>query len=90
MVLLTTLALAGGAMTIGAVAINRSKPLRLMDVLIDGQPKQAILLSAPTSQVITRTQQLARDLFGDTRQQQQAALNKDPVDTAQQQLIAQQ
>jgi len=89
MALFTALTLAGGALAIGTTARRAPKPPRLVDVLIDGNPKQATLL-LQTQQALTRAQQLTQDLFGDTRQQQQQALKNDHVDAAQQQLIEQQ
>ncbi|MEZ4734803.1 MAG: heavy metal translocating P-type ATPase [Caldilineaceae bacterium] len=90
MALFETLALTGGAVVAGTAAARRSKPARLVDALIDGKPKQATLLPPKTQQALTRAQQLAQDLFGDRRVQQQLALNTEHVDAAQQQLITQQ
>lgn len=90
MAFFTALALTGGAVVAATAVARAAKPSRLVDVLIDGSPKQAALLPPKTQQALRRTQQLAQDLFGDTRGQQQQALNPNHVDAAQQQLIAQQ
>ncbi|MEZ4868152.1 MAG: heavy metal translocating P-type ATPase [Caldilineaceae bacterium] len=75
MALLTSLALAGGALMASAVARRKPTPPHLVDALIDGEPKQATLLPPQAQQTLTRVQELAQDLFGDTRQQYQQALN---------------
>ncbi|MCB0123848.1 MAG: hypothetical protein KDE58_16455, partial [Caldilineaceae bacterium] len=66
---------AGGALAIGVTARRKADPLRLVDVLIDGEPKRATLLPPQTQQALTRVKTVSQDLFGDTRQQQQQALN---------------
>ncbi len=88
MALFTTLTLTGGAVIAGTAAAR--KPRRLVEVLIDGEPKQATLLPAQTQRALARAQKPAKDLFGNTCQQQQQALNSGYVDDAEQQLIAQQ
>ncbi|MEZ4678332.1 MAG: hypothetical protein R2932_29365 [Caldilineaceae bacterium] len=88
MALFITVALTSSAVVAGTAVARKSKQSTLVGILIDGKPKQATLLPSKTQQVLRR-QQLAQDLFGDTRQQQ-LALNTDHVDAAQQQLIAQQ
>ena len=90
MALLAIVALTGGALAAGTAVARKPKPPHLIDLLFDGKPKPATLLPPKTQQALTRAQQLAQDLFGDTRGQQQQALNPDHVDAAQQQLIAQQ
>lgn len=90
MAFFTALALVGGAGIAGAVAVRKSKPLRLIDLFVDGELKQATVLPPKPPQAIIRARKLAQDLFGDRRQQQQQALNRGYVDEAQQALIAQQ
>ncbi|MCB9147697.1 MAG: heavy metal translocating P-type ATPase [Caldilineaceae bacterium] len=75
MALFTALTLAGGVVVASVAARRKADPLRLVDVLIDGEPKRAILLPPPTQQALSRVKTVSRDLFGDTRQQQQQALN---------------
>ncbi|MEZ4662621.1 MAG: hypothetical protein R2911_34145 [Caldilineaceae bacterium] len=75
MALFTALTLGGGALVAGAAARRKSSPSRLVDVLIGGQPKQAMLLAPKLRQALTRAQQVAQELLGDTRQQQQQELN---------------
>ncbi|MEZ4734799.1 MAG: hypothetical protein R3E79_47510 [Caldilineaceae bacterium] len=70
-----TLAVAGAAAVVGVAMGRHPKPSRLVDVLIDGEPKQATLLPPKTQQALTRAYEVAQDLFSDTRQQQQQALN---------------
>ncbi|MEZ4678329.1 MAG: heavy metal translocating P-type ATPase [Caldilineaceae bacterium] len=55
-----------------------------MDVLIDGERKQATLLPPPTQQALSHIQTVAQDLFGDTRQQYQQTLNTSYVDDTEQ------
>ncbi|MEZ4713381.1 MAG: heavy metal translocating P-type ATPase [Caldilineaceae bacterium] len=71
---LTSLALAGGAAA-SVVAWRKPKSSSLVDALINGEPKRATLLPPKTQQQLTRVQELAQDLFSDTRQQQQQELN---------------
>lgn len=90
MAFFTALALVGGAGIAGTVAIRKSKSSRLIDVFVDGEPKQATVLPPKPQQAIMRARKLAQDLFGDRRQQQQQALNRGYVDKAQQGVITQQ
>ena len=90
MAFVTAFALTSGVAVASTALIRRSKPQRLIDVLFNGEPKQATLLLPKMQRSSTRVQQLAQDLFGDTRGQQQQALNANHVDVAQQQLIARQ
>ncbi len=57
------------------LATRRQPKVYLIDALIDGEPKPALLLPPATALAMTRVQQLAQDLLGDTRQQYQAALH---------------
>jgi len=75
MAFFTALALAGGALVASSMVRRKSSPTRLVDVLVDGEPKQATLLPPQTQQALTRVKSVSQDLFGDTRQQQQQALN---------------
>lgn len=53
---------------------KRPKPPVLVDALLDGKPTVATLLP-PEAPPLVRVQQLAQDLFGNTRQHYQQALN---------------
>ncbi len=75
MALFTSLALAGGALFASTIVLHKANPPRLVDVLIDGEPKQATLLPPQMQRALTLVQAVAQDLFSDTRQQQQQALN---------------
>lgn len=74
MTFLNSLALAGGVVVTSLTVRRKPKP-PLINVLINGEPKTGILLPPQIQDVVTRAQQLTQDLFGDTRQQQQQALN---------------
>ncbi len=90
MAFFTALTLTGGAVIAGTAAARKPKPRRLVEVLIDGEHKQATLLPTQTQRALTRVQEVAQDLFGETRQQQQQTLNNGYADDAERQLIAQQ
>lgn len=74
MSLFASLALVSGAIMTGLV-VRRKPKVHLINALIDGEPKPATLLPPATQQAFTRFQELVQDLFGDTRQQYQQALN---------------
>lgn len=75
MALFTALALAGGALVASSMVQRKPNPPSLIDALIDGEPKQATLLPPQTQQALARAREVTKDLFSDTRQQQQQALN---------------
>jgi len=75
MALVISLALAGGTLVATAMARRKPGPPHIVDALINGKPKQATLLPPATQQALTRVQELAQDLFGDTRQQYQQTLS---------------
>lgn len=75
MVLFTALTVTSGVLAVGAVARRKATPPRLVDALVNGKPEQAMLLPAKQQQTLTRVRHVAQDLFGDTRKQQQQALN---------------
>ncbi|MEZ4734812.1 MAG: HAD family hydrolase [Caldilineaceae bacterium] len=73
---LTTLAVIGGAvLALGAAPRPQPKPLLLIDAIIDGEAKAAILLPPVPPSPFNRVQTVVRDLLDDTRQEQQLALN---------------
>ncbi len=72
MALFTSLALAGGALFASTIVLHKLNPPRLVNVLIDGESKQATLLSLKAQRAFTLAQAVAVDLFSNTRQQQQA------------------
>lgn len=74
MALFTAIALAGSALVANRMIQRKPSRPTLVDVLIDGELKQATLLP-PKTQQLTRVQELTQDLFGDTRQEYQQALN---------------
>lgn len=71
----TSLALAGGTLVATAMVRRKPGPPHLVDALINGKLKQVTLLSPATQQALTCVQELAQDLFGDTRQQYQQTLS---------------
>ncbi|MCB0081660.1 MAG: hypothetical protein KDE47_12045, partial [Caldilineaceae bacterium] len=75
MALFTALTLAGGVVVASVAARRKADPPRLVDVLIDGEPKRAILLPPQAQRVMTRVQAGTQDLLGDTRQKYQQALS---------------
>ncbi|MEZ4620017.1 MAG: heavy metal translocating P-type ATPase [Caldilineaceae bacterium] len=75
MAFFTALTLTGGALAARAVARRKPTRIRLVDVLIDGEPKQATLLPPKSQQAFTRVRQVTQEIFSDTRQQQQQELN---------------
>ncbi|MCB0188924.1 MAG: hypothetical protein KDE31_31855, partial [Caldilineaceae bacterium] len=75
MALFAALTLAGGALAIGAVTRRKPDPPRLVNVLTNLIASIVPGVSAQTQQVLTRVKTVARDLFGDTRQQQEQELN---------------
>lgn len=75
MAFFTALTLTGGALAARAAARHKPTRIRLVDVLIDGEPKQATLLPPKSQQSFTRVRQVTQEIFSDTRQQQQQELN---------------
>lgn len=75
MALFTALALAGGALFVSAATHRKPNPPRLVNALLDGEPKTATLLPPQAQQTLTRVQEVTRDLFGDSRHQHQQALS---------------
>ncbi len=74
--LFTTLAVVSGAvLALGAASRPQPKPLPLIDALIDGEAKEAVLLSPMSPSPLNQVQSVVRELLGDTRQAQQHALN---------------
>ena len=84
MAFLTLITVAGGALVASVATRRKPAPPRLVDALIDGEPKQATLLPSSTRQAVSRIQTVAQDLFGDTRQQYQQTLNTAYTDDAEQ------
>lgn len=72
---LTTMAVAGVAVVAGISTRRKAKSPCLAQVLTDRVSNQTMLRSSPPAKAITQVRQLTQDLFSDTRQQQQQALN---------------
>ncbi|MCB0099843.1 MAG: hypothetical protein KDE46_29120, partial [Caldilineaceae bacterium] len=75
MAFLTLITVAGGTLAAAIAARRKADPPRLIDALIDGEPKRAILLPPQAQRVMTRVQAGTQDLLGDTRQKYQQALS---------------
>lgn len=75
MAFFTALTVAGGALAMGVASRRKSTSPRLINVLIDGKPKEATLLPPQSRQAFTRARQVAQEIFSDTRRQQQQELN---------------
>jgi Cu2+-exporting ATPase len=81
--LLTTLAGIGRAvLALGAAPHPQFKPLPLIEALIDGEAKEAVLLPPVSPRPLNQMQSVVRELLGDTRQAQQLALNPTVVEQA--------
>ncbi|MCB0061537.1 MAG: heavy metal translocating P-type ATPase [Caldilineaceae bacterium] len=74
MALFTSVVLVSGSLIAGVLARRKPSP-HLVDVLIDGEPKEATLLPPKQQQTFTRVKQVVQEIFSDTRRQQQQELN---------------